>query len=515
VTERKFQTLSSRGFALDNGESWARINTSVVIPIIIRRHVDDASILPLGCDEPLNTNDSLNEFFQKYPEYTFRIESSSSDTEAFEPYRLPEPITSEEGLLPFIKITQVLISGDIPLDQISIIQNDLCKSFLAWCETRWQGLTIKAGRPSIIPLEGEKSGSRIELPFKSVTYLSTQNSSGAELDWFFPKEIVGWSKSCDANVSESVWVRLFNSDLNCCLAYEVNGRISYHNKILKWAMREMTHEGWMKSIFCLIPKWEKWPYENIALPDETAIWPWDGRVLCGWFHWNLLGYPKAPRTVNTQHRFFQAPSEDEEKSRLNSIKQLLESIDIIEFVEPKIARHMVAIIGNDPLSEDDFMIYDTANILSSPETIPSPIAPNSRRFRVTICWTGNTDHQKIKKVFNSIIPEINLSGVCQIITYVDNDFIVADLEFKFDEILIKPSSILINDITLFLTKLLSIFDKRMNYSLKRSTKLYWEKRYNVKLGVEWYDSDKVYMWRRNEQGEIIPVRVTPEELEKD
>lgn len=473
----------------------ARARSSAIIYVIVRRHNDDASVLPF-VNSMGDSSNLLSVISEMYPSCSFRINTSMVSPEQFEPYRLPEPITSEEGLLPWVKATEVAISGDFPLDTIRSIQESLGKTILSFSYEKWGNVTVKVAAPMINLLDGRNVGARLKVPFKPVSFISTSHSSGDELNWFLPSETSEWTSVCDARVSESDWVRLYHPVLNCCLAYEILGRPSHQERMLRWAMHELRKDAWNNSVFCLKPKWEKWTYDDIDEPDESVAWPWDGRIICGWLDYNLLGLPISARSYERSTTIFDdKKSKEERQTKLSLIKQFLERIPDIELLTAEKARHMVALVGNDPLSTDDSSKFRTADILASPESIPSPLIPNARLFKTTVCWLTDLEGKEDKIKFSEFaVGVVKSYGSYQVQSFTDDRFCGLHITVNSIDLLTKPTEVIIDLLTSDLKLMVNRIEKSFGAGLIRATDKYWEQSYGVRLGVEWFKSPKRYVW---------------------
>ncbi|MGR6422832.1 hypothetical protein ACUZ8Y_06825 [Aeromonas veronii] len=138
-------------------------------------------------------------------------------------------------------------------------------------------------------------GTEIDLDLCPSTYIVTESYIGRELDFISVDGQVDWTGVNDARVTEAGYIRLYNQELNVCLDYKIKTRVGWKAQLEKLASKERLKAGWEKSIFCLIEKFESWPFEHIPEPDEHIDWVDGKHIVCGWLHFSLLGYPSQTR----------------------------------------------------------------------------------------------------------------------------------------------------------------------------------------------------------------------------
>src|SRR2546427_702884 len=234
----------------------------------------------------------------KHEQYRFSLRQGFSTTQPFEPYRAPEPLSIEEGAMPYIEVMEVSATGRVALSDLPILGHDVCKAAIWWLQPKLGGISVRVGKPSIVPVQGQSAGSQVMTDIEAITFTATDYSCAEETDWFGAEPNIHWSSTSDARVSEADWIRLYSEKLDCCLAYEIKTRISATARATEEALRETALKGWTQSVFCLVPAWIEWQYPSIPEPDEKVVWPWDRRMLCGWYHWSILGGPVPIRTAS-------------------------------------------------------------------------------------------------------------------------------------------------------------------------------------------------------------------------
>src|SRR6185369_6820978 len=360
------------------GSRFTDINVSTVFPTLIRRHQGDRPFMPFRVLERPDLTPLIDYLTKRHSEHKFTIKRGSTSSEPFTPYRAPEPLTMEEGAMPFIQVIEISVLGQIALGDLSVFAEDICRASINWLLPEFGALSVRVGRPSIVPLEGSNSGSLILSNVGAKSFTATQAFCGEEKAWFAAKPNAYWSIQSDARVSEADWIRLYSEDLDCCIAYEIHARISSSARFWEEALREIQLSGWERSVFCLLPSWEAWPYPTIPEPDETIQWPWNNRILCGWIHWSVLGNPVAIRTGDDAP--IESSQDRECRERFSEIETFLNTVSDATLLDAREARHMVALAGADPFPAIGFRTIDTADVVVNPEILPSPIQPDSRRF---------------------------------------------------------------------------------------------------------------------------------------
>jgi hypothetical protein len=487
------------------GTQFSQINVSTIFPMIIRLHNEDMPFNPIES----STEQDAQAFFEylgsRHPNYRFSLEPGRSSTEPFEPYRAPEPLTMEEGTLPFIRLIEVATTGQVAFSEFPTLSQSICKATCAWLLPKYGGISVRVGRPEIVPLQGANSGKRILTDIGAISFTATHYFCAEELDWFAAEPDHNWSSKSDARVTEAPWIRLYTEELDCCLAYEIRTRISSARRAWEEALRETSLRGWEASVFCLVPAWQEWPYPEIPEPDEIVRWPWDGRILCGWFHWSILGGPVKIRSA--QESPFVFPDEEQTSKRLTHIAELLQTLDGCQMLQPDEARHMVALAGTDPFPDLGFAIIDTADVIVNSEVLPSPIRPEARRFRVSIAWRTDVGIKELEaetdEASGTIDPKILTSAWHE----QWDEYVISHFELAPTQYAIAPTETLVTEIFNWLKLLIPEIQKSLNRrgNAQVATKEVWSKRFEVNFGMSWEESDKCYVGTINPDGSIEKV----------
>ena len=421
-----------------DGQSIVRVNNAVIIPIIARSHDRDVPIHPLRYFNSPNPETASTFLAQRYPDLKFSLRDASAKREAFEPYRPPIAASMEEGMASVLRVMEVIAEGDILLSQISDVSRDVCKATLGWLGETIDGLTVRSGEARIGKAAESTEDTRFFSGAKGHSLIQTSQSGGEERAWFEAVPLDGWSNDTDARVTEADWIRVYCVDADFCVSYEIECPAGADLKAQRNALRQITLEGWRKSIFCLHPPWQAWA-APISAPDETVLWPWDGRILCGWFHRNLLGGPVLIPSER-EEQFMEAPSEEAEGARLTKIRDYLMSAEGVEVIDPRKARHMVALVGNDPLEEEEHVRYRTAEVTTFPDDLPSPIDPRSRRFGFSVAWAVKAEQGACASFVKERLESCGIFDVATAVVESLEEFVALTVQLKPLEIGTQPTT---------------------------------------------------------------------------
>jgi hypothetical protein len=487
------------------GTRFADINVSTIFPTIIRRHDGDRPFMPFRLATPPDFSQVLEYLSSRHPAYKFSIRRGRSSSEPFAPYRAPVPLTSEEGATPFLQVIEVSLLGHIAISDFTTVAEDICKAHISWLLPAFNAMSVRVGKPSIVPLEGKNSGERLWLEMSPICFTATQHFCGEERNWFDAKPNSRWTTQSDARVTEAHWIRLYSEELDCCLSYEIHSRISAAARAWEEAMREIQIGGWDRSVFCLLPAWDNWPHLNIPEPDETVRWTWDDRILCGWLHWSILGNPVPIRTGLDPT----GESEDDHESRkdLSRIESLLKSVPGATMLHPTKARHMVALAGTDPFPAIGFRNFDTGEVVCYPEILPSPIQPSSRSFALSAVWRCEVDVVKAEEAYLATISESGSPLYSEPSWERWEDYLVLGLELTPGDLELRSTEDLLNEffdaLKPFRSSLTEHLEKYGN--VEPATKEYWSKRLNINFGITYEQSDKLYVGTIEADGSITKL----------
>ncbi len=473
-----------------DGDNIRKLKNTWVFPFLIREINNDLSIIVESLDEDNRPDfqELINSIKGIYPEAIVDCGNTYNSSEPFEPYRPPEPYTQEEGVFPFLRTNEIKITG-VSISQMANFSNELAKLISLWFGGFRNSFSIRIGKPSIVPLEGQKTGGKIETEIKPITYITTDTSCGKEEDWYGIETDNNWSDFCDARVSEAEAIRLYSADLDLCLKYEIHCKISPKDKSYKNALKEKSTLAWMKSKFAFVPKWEEWTHTEIPEPDECIEWPWNNMMLCAWLHIELLSVVTSFRSTSDYFNFFD--SEEEEK-RLYDLEIEISKSDF-EIIEPMRARHMIASIGYDPLPEIDKFTFITGEVLSYFDIIPSPINPKSRYFLIELVIQISKNQDEIIKKYFERSDYVKSEN-----SYSERsgEYFVLHLYPMGLDLANSPTTNILQKIYFLGQKIIKeVYELVGNkVKIKICTKEYWKKEFGITFGLSWQESLLTVKW---------------------
>lgn len=485
-----------------DGTSISRINTQLVLPVIVRRHEDDLPINPLAYFSVPDTKPLIADLEGRFPGIAISVRRATASTEDFRRYRAPLVPTIDEAM-PGVAVAELVFAGPMPLGDLEFVEEEACRCVLGWLGLRMTGLTVVVGKSYLVPTSGESAGARTLTAAEGLSFIQTKHSTDLDSRWF-DWQRTGWTNTTDARVTEAEWIRLSNPQLNVCLAYEIETQAVGGFKSSIDITRSNARRGWARSVFALVPAVTELA-PSVPVPDDSIVWKWDGRLLCGWFHWSLLGVPIVmPPQLNEEGSPFAGPSEESEDLRLGAIRKGLVVLPGVDLVDSEQARHMIALVGNDPFREYDEVRYRTAEVSEYPEDLPRPLIPQSRRFRLSIAWKGSLVGPE---VFDGVFPwnkPPTVAGVSGVASWKqESPYVVVTIELSHTRIAELPTRLLIEDFEKAIEQWCASVEKASHAS--RATLEYWKQRFGVELGRGWKETGKTYVWRRQEDGSVKPV----------
>ncbi|RPA35258.1 restriction endonuclease [Shewanella frigidimarina] len=470
-----------------DGHDFHKISNSISFPILLREHNEDLPLIITRHFDDTEVENLIYELNVVFSNFSFTFKNSFFSTDCFEPYKAPEPLSNEEGGSSLFSFSEIIIEGLNTLADIDSTRVKISKIIFSWLGDRFDGITLRFGIPSLIA----KDDSKIELNISPESFINTKDYTGKELDFYNLDGHEFWSGVNDARVTEAGLIRLYCHKLNVCLDYPINSRLAWKQQLTRIASIENLKTKWNKSIFALVEKYDEWPYSDIEEPDEAGLWIDNKKIICAWFHFSLLGWPSDVRSRNNDGlgSIFKLPDDAEWLDKLDSIKNCLPSYKNVELIEPAVARHMIAIIGEDPMGLEEKVLYHTGEVINYPEGIPSPILPNSRIPRLEIVFAYHEDTVVESDVIKLFIDQESVTDVeCDIM----NDHCHVRINLKLESTQTKSSSEVLNEVTQLAEQILNKLITIMPKECIVITREYWKKKYNLSLGIDWQESGKHY-----------------------
>ncbi|GAO05131.1 restriction endonuclease [Anaeromyxobacter sp. PSR-1] len=488
-----------------DGEKISRNRFTLALEVIVRRHADDASLLPFRVCREDWALPSVLFLRERHPKCVFRVHEAVVAAEAFEPYRAPEPPTAEEPSHSPMWGTAFMCDGLESLDEVHSVSRDVALAVILAMSKSFQGFTVRVGRPEIVPLRGERKGARIRTEeFDPVSVVSTEASCGVEADWYSAHVSEHWSGDTDARVTEGPWIRLYAKDQDACLAAEIHSALTLRERTLQASVRDIQLTKWSQSVFCLSAPWRHWALSAVPPPNETAVITRLGRQMSGWFHKDLLGGPVPMRTADPElpHPF---ADRSEDAPRLQAIRRALENAQGVELIDPSEARYLLAANGHDPLPEIRRKTFHTGEVLSFLDEMPSPILPQSRRFTLTTAWRYGTELATVEEAaaWACHVAQPELATRCEVED--DEGYAVVNVSLFREEFRNRPTYVLVEEAYSWTRQFIAAVQEYLRGRAQLSTFEYWRKSHNVTLGVPFSGSDKPWMWGEEAPGVWVPI----------
>lgn len=365
-----------------DGERLVLVNSAVSIPVIVRRHKGD---LPIPLPHSIRPAEGLLCIAGVNGSIDVKFDAREPVTR-FESYRAPTYVSMVEGMLVELVCAELVVRGSQSLNEISSAMRSIGQ-WLAVCVARdEQQFSVRLGRPALTPLGGATAGARINLEIEPVTFVGAAGVVTDEMTWLMPSGSSEWTEKSRARVSQMNAVRLYNAHLDACLAFELTTPADYRNRGMLLNKSKLKKRGWERSLFVMHDA--KLDISQIGTdpPDEKLDWSPELRMYA-WFHRSLQG---GWRIEPMRHQQLAAVAEQMREEDVTEAERLA-AIQLAQLnaggkkVHPRIARHMVGLLKWDPLHSSDRMTVTIADLISG-AGVPSPVDPESREFRATMCW---------------------------------------------------------------------------------------------------------------------------------
>lgn len=462
-----------------DGARIGKINSSIVFPMIIRRHERDEPLLPLRYEhiQEAITSAARNEATAR--QLSVKIRQGRSHRTPFDPYRLPRRLTMDEGGSSDLCVTEIAFHGTLALHELAPLAETLSDRISSVASAFFDRLTVIIGRPFVTPLEGDQAGLQIVANTKRATRVTIGKSSMSEEDWFLPEASCGWALPRGARTSQSEWIRLHHGQINAALAYEIITPMTPAEALIQQAMSE----SWRRSVFALLPTLLPWNHENIEEPDEKISWTYEpGISLCAWFHPTIKGGTliRLPSDLGDDTTLeAMAPDPNSPTSHLETVREKLARIRPNALIAPERARHMAALLtGVDPLAEQQLITFRTIDIISAFHMLASPIDPLARRAEITVVWDTSAAAEDVISEASRQLAETK--GILSS-TVRDENFVILTLTFSQ-----LPSNMTstdwIKDMTPDLDAHIAATEAALtsaNFSFRRATADYWLESYDI------------------------------------
>ncbi|WP_214084234.1 hypothetical protein [Methanoculleus sp.] len=144
--------------------------------------------------------------------------------------------------------------------------------------------------------------------------------------------------------------------------------------------------SWRDSLFMRIPDalYDSWDENDLTQPSRWLRW--ENEWLGLWYHPKFQApFFECLVEGDDEESGWFFPDSAEIQKECAKIRKSIEKLGG-KFVEPDIARHMVATVDRDPYIRTDIVEYPLVQLLLWPESIPSPIEPDSRSIIIKVWW---------------------------------------------------------------------------------------------------------------------------------
>lgn len=487
-----------------DGASISQANAKLVFPLLIRRFPGDQPVR-LSSE---NVAAALASLHSKHPKSRFALVVSRSDLREFELYRPPDPPNMSEGVMGISDIMELHVEHGAEVTMASKLPKVICECLLPPLQAADSVFTMRVGQPWLLPLRETDHTTRVVMNLDGLSVTMGPTETNKESVWFSCRTNDHWDGETDARTTQAEFIRLYSHELDCALSYEIICKASHETPNLLDAFHDVWKKAWRKSVFCLLPNWGEAWIHSAPEPDQYSDWHGTGKMLCGWFHHNLKG-GMIVLGKSEEPGFFEPPPEQEEEARLNKLRDAINSIDEVQMLDADKARHMVAAIADDPFPSKDNSRFHTGELAEFlDEIVPSPINPSSRRFAVTIAWNNcDLSEGRVKDVIMEAVASTNLKSFERTEVEKLDRYVAATIDFNPSSLGLSSTPDLLELAHDAASSLITSIENSqlLGKEARRSTKQYWQSRYNVSLGTSWRDSSKVYAWRGQPNGDLTPM----------
>lgn len=355
-----------------DGRSLCEIANVVRIPVLVRDLQVDAAVTP---------DDGVLVSTWKAPRGCgVRCEALDTDAMSFPRYRPPTQMSLYDTFGPRVRVCQFEVTGPVELAGLSSLVRSLVGQLLELMSGSSRSfLGALTGRVVLVPRVGRHVNIPIVPTVPQVALMMVDGEVIDEWVWLaeFSDEWLRQERIYNAVADET---RRYLKRLDICGSVSLLSRRSAESSFMVRWQEELFMHRWKESIFAL---WDRVHDESVAAacakPSLLLRWV-DGRSFGAWlrsdFDVGLIDVPwfgelLFPERVAAIERAFQ------------NIRHGLASVGV-EDVSPAKARHMIALVDQDPWpsSEVLFRFVD----LERSDLWPSPVDVGGRCVSVDVCW---------------------------------------------------------------------------------------------------------------------------------
>jgi hypothetical protein len=380
-----------------NGETLARLSSTMSIPMIVRNLREDRPIAPDNFSNQTIVLPGLGHSGTEYPlSCTIRVATCGS--EVFDPYRTPVRKTIHEGWWPPFHVVEAQTLGGAALKDVPRVIDALLGVVSSKLTEEQLEVAVRFGAPVMTTLEGLDAGHRIELPKGPLTFVKCGTSWQPEREWLLPSRNSGWAAPKRVSMSQADWVRWYNAQCDLCLNLEVLSPPSTQRRGMAAEQQEYAKRVWSSSTFAFVDGRVLTQLLTAELPAPSEKYRWfDGREFCCWRLNVDYGVRSALIELDESGQpdpwgpF--GPNAVDVNTQIAAITAALTRANA-EIVPADRARHVYALVAGDPFPELKEVVYQPAEFLYHWNEVPSPVAPTSRRFGFDAVWLLSTSRTR-------------------------------------------------------------------------------------------------------------------------
>lgn len=380
LINRVFDNLVLKAIWFD-GKSIDTVNFALIIPVIGRN---------LETDEPISLrekNGSNTRLKVGSNEGQFRYHRSITLSRlSFPAYRPPEVKTIESIMSGNIPSIEIVISGAIHLGDYDLILKKVIERTIRVIREKNKELNhfaLSFGVPFVAPLAGLHSGGRFQLEdVQPITIVSHNNQVEYEKDWLLPIKKKEWILPTFFQVSQMEYARWLNQKRDICFNLSVICSATERNKWVVDQRNEFHLEGWKKSLFVLVSNKTLNVIQSNNECKSPQIYSWNSES-------SLLTWPNPiyfeDSLVEIDEKNPQISYNPQIQKKYAKIQAIVEKLGGT-VIDPIKARHMMAVIDSDPFPASQNMEFRSVELAYETQNVPTPILPNTRQIRFTVCW---------------------------------------------------------------------------------------------------------------------------------
>lgn len=365
-----------------DGRDFGRVSNCVRIPFLLRDLETDRAV-------QLDENAVATAWPVPSKDTQLACQEQWVHASAFNPYRQPESAGLYEGISPGLRVHELVLSGLLSLDELARHTRALGNVVLERARSVSGSplLAVRLGQAVLVPLKGEWSGTNIRVGPEPYTLIACE--SGVVDEWPWLAEVDDeWLRPKELRHANADWVRRLNADLDVCFAVTLVTTATEDSLLKTSSLTRVLKRDWERSVFCLMdPSLESALATLTIQPTDQHRWA-DGRLFALWRMRDYLGPFVSTARADDDDFLGLQTQEDALVAELARVREALAGLGA-ELLPPRSARHMAALVGEDPFPPDG-MTYRFVD-LERGEAYPSPVDARGRWLTLDVCWRFRGD----------------------------------------------------------------------------------------------------------------------------